>query len=766
MATYDREKDIQNLMKQDPELTRAQAEAQVDQNRSLNTSLSADVSKGGFNTNLGNLLQATEINSLATTGDNAKIAREATEGSKIGLKINETASGFQSLTVTTDEGETVTVEPTVALMTNAVDGGGVKVTRTSGSKTDITTLTGKTTSDGFLTTVITQGSPKGIEQALKATVTTNQNILKAKIQESSVNPTVASENVGVDISENVAKQVTTKTKEFNVELGNPFGSLFGDIAGAAGNPFANILANLSAIATGAIQRGSAPNATTFSIPTEIRSVVPGLPNVNTLPGVSTTFNQKLPYPTDIIKTDGSTNINQIISKNQRTSSEVKPTDVPTETGKIPGGWKGFSTKSADYKQVFTIVNGANELESELRKAVTDRPLTCMVVTSSRTATNEQYDASNDQDKWKYYYSAKFSYESWWDTYVGARSHYFILRDGSIQRGRPISIRLFQKKASASGFNEKTVYVKMVGGLNLEKPYDTNLDLDQYVSDESYTPAQWRAFEILCKTFRKVVPGGEAISIDEMSPNIKSAGFNARDWTKSRFGWETLYTGENSLESRVKNKLGPFEMEEISKYLPAKVAKPTVTPVETKPTPAPKPEKVADPQTGLPPEKTVEEKLNDEERLRQIEEEIDELVKENNKLMDEKGPLYGSTTNNAKIVAINEKIKVIDAKIIELEKEADEIESRLYPGTEYEKQLNSLKYDLKDAEERLANAQAETRTAPDPNRPASIQRKQAASIASRPKRIATAKEDITRLKSEIAAIEKKQKKAIDHQNSRR
>lgn len=766
MPTYDREKDIQNLMKQDPELTRAQAEAQVDRNRSINTSLSAGVSKGGFNTSLGNLLQATGINSLATTGDNAKIAREAIEGSKIGLKINETASGFQSLTVTTDEGETVTVEPTVAMMTNAVDGGGIKVTRTSGSKTDITTLTGKATSDGFLTTVITQGSPKGIEQALKATVTTDKNVLKAKIQESSVNPTVASENVGVDVSENVAKQVATKTKEFNVELGNPFGSLFGDIGGAAGNPFANILANLSAIATGAIQKGESPNVTTFSIPTEIKSIVPGLPNVNTLPGVSTTFNQKLPYPTDIIKTDGSTNINQIISKNQRTSSEVKPTDVPTETGKTPGGWRGFSTRSADYKQVFTIVNGANELESELRKAIITRPLTCMVVASSRTATNEKYDAGSDQDKWKYYNSAKFVYEDWWDTYIGARSHYFILRDGSIQRGRPIGIRLFYKKESASGFNERTIYVKMVGGLNLEKPYDTNLELDQYVSDESYTPAQWKAFEILCKTFRKVVPGGEAITMDEMSPRIKSAGFNARDWTKSRFGWETLYTGDNSLESRVKNKLGPFEMEEISKYLPAKVAKPTVTPVETKPTPAPKPEKVADPQTGQEPVKTKEEALTDEERLRQIEKEMDELTNQNNRLMEEKGPLYGSTTNNSKIEAINAKIAELDKKYDELEAEAQEIESRLYPGTEYQKEINNLKSELKYWEEQLSNAQSETRTAPDPNRPASIQRKQAAAIASRPTRIAKAQQEIATLKSKIAAAEVKQKEAVDHQNSRR
>lgn len=778
MATYNREEDIKKVLASNPGMTRAEAEKQVDRNLALNQSFSNNLSKNGFNSSLESLFSRSKISSLQNTGDNAKIAREATEGSKIGLKINETAGGFQSLTVTTNEGETVTVEPTVALMTNSIDGDGIKVTKTSGNKSEITTLTGKPTSDGFLATVVTHGSPKAIEKTIRARVTTDNNVIKTKISETSVNPTVAAEKVNVDVSKEVVVDVKQVTDNANRLLANPFGAigeLFSGsnaksekIVGSAGNPFANILGNLAGVLSGTLQPTSFPTVTTRSI-SEISKV-----ETNPLNGSLETI--------PIIKANGDTNLNQVVNKSTLTSSDIKPTDEPVDLSRGLPGWQGNSTRKESYKNLFTYVNTVEELEAELRAAIIDRPMTAIWVNSTRTGKNQDVKVEDIMDRVVRGYNdtlAQYRAKGLQITpslaarlksagyYDGPTMHYLIRRDGSIQRGRPLRIRVAEDTKRFGGWAQRTLAVEFVGGLNADAPFKNNIDKKLLIDQASYTPEQWKSFENICKVFRKVVPGGEAFTNDEYSgTDVLVTGFSARDWTNSRFGWETLYIGDNDLSTRYKNKLGPFEMEEISKYLPSKVAKPTVTPVETKPAPAPKPEKVADVKTGKPPVKTKEQDLTDEERLRQIEEEIDELVKENNKLMKEKGPLYGSTTNNAKIVAINEKIKVIDAQLIELEKEADEIESRLYPGTEYEKQLNSLKFDLKDAEERLANAQAETRTAPDPTRSASIQKRQAAAIESRPTRIATAKEDITRLKSEIAAIEKKQKKAIDHQKNRR
>ena len=158
-----------------------------------------------------------------------------------------------------------------------------------------------------------------------------------------------------------------------------------------------------------------------------------------------------------------------------------------------------------------------------------------------------------------------------------------------------------------------------------------------------------------------------------------AGFFARDWTKARFGWETLYVGDNNLASRFNNKLGPFEMEEISKYLPEKIAKATSTPIDTKPFPAPKPEKVADPKTGTTPEKTTEEKLSDEDKLSKVQKQIDKIEKNIDRLKDERSTLVDDRVKNAtRITAIDAKISALRSQSINLEASANLLNTNIYP----------------------------------------------------------------------------------------
>lgn len=676
MATYDREEDIKKVMASNPGMTRAEAEKQVDRNLALNQQFTAGVNKGGLNGGLQSLFGNVKINSLQTAGDNAKIAREATEGSKIGMTINETAGGFQSLTVTTNEGETVTVEPTVALMTNAIDGGGIKVTKTSGNKSEITTLTGKQTKDGFLSTVITQGSPKGIEKAIRARVTTSDEAIKFRVSQSSSNPEVAKENVNVDVSTKVISDVKKVTERSNTQLANPFASLNDGIAGAAGNPFANILGNLAAVVAGKLSPTKNVTITTKT-----------LSDVTKIEINPKTAAQE---PINIIKRNGDTNLNQAIKTSNYTSTDIKPSDDAVDLSKGAQGWQGdFTTKEAA-DLLFTVVNTSEELESELRAAIIDRPMTAMFVSCTSTAKNQDFGPRWALEGMRKKH-AKYAYQPWFRTHGGPTGHYYIRRDGSIQRGRPIRVSLRPDAPDIGGWGFRTLGVWFVGGLNIDAPYG-EIDKNLFRDASSYTPEQWKSFEILCKIFRKVVPGGEAISLDEYKGvDTLHTGFNARDWTNARFGWETLYVGDNDLKTRYDNKLGPFEMEEISKYLPSKIAKPTVTPVDTKAVPAPKPQEVADPKTGKPPEKTTEEQLSDEEKLRAIEIDIDKIEREASSLQKDLNVLVGDRVANSKnIAALESKMTELFNREKILEEEADGLRTRIYPPTVTQKDVNELK----------------------------------------------------------------------------
>jgi len=809
---YDREQDIINVMKSNPGMTRAEAEAQIDRNTSLNTSLTASllgtsgnptaISPNKLNINLEAIIKRAGVNSLKTTGDNAKIKRDAVEGSVIGVTMNQSAGGFQSLSVTTSEGETVTVEPTVALMTSSVDGGGVTVTRTSGNKTEITTLTGKPAANGFLNATITQGSPKGIAKALELAVGASPTAIKAKIKETSSNGDVAETSYNVNVATEVTSDVKTVTKKTSNALANPFGSLNGALGGAAGNPFANILANLGAVLGGALPKNAGPTATTtqvgavpttranegksqftvdkaqesrnFALNSQLTGLASSVLGISlpmpvpgkaqsagftevtsknvTIPGVS----QK-PEVVNIIKPDGSTNINQAINKSETLPEAVKPSVPPVQiaVGKTPKNWKGsyigtkyenltisarkvlqyrelkketkdldakyrseFDTKvkgglkpsDLEYqsyqikfretakliedldkliseeeaknttaansqlvdKYEFTHINSQEELESEMRMLVGpgQRTITCMTIYSTKTGTNQDIDMMDLHKKHvKVLEKQKFDLS----VFGGTQAHYMIRRDGSVQRGRPVSLPVLDGNPKINGgWNQRTICVFLAGGVDAEYPFPPGTAVKQLISSASYTPVQWKSLEIMAKAFREAIPGAEIITRDEQKGTLViDAGFFGTEWQKSRFGWETLYHGQNEFKTRYNLALGPMRPDEMNRSAPVEVAKPTVTPVVTKPVEPPR--VVADPETGKPPEKSEEELEREEKRLLFIQKRLDQIEVELEDLRHQWDMSYG--------FPVQDVLAKIKNKITELEAERDQLTEE---GGEYYK----------------------------------------------------------------------------------
>lgn len=610
------------------------------------------ISLDKLNENLQGILSRVKVDTVQTTADNAKTTRVAIEGSKIGVTINETAGGFQSLTTTTEDGETVTIEPTVALMTNSIDGGGIKVTRTSGNISDITTLTGKTTSDGFLATVVTHGSPKGIETAIRTSVSTDENAIKLKVRESSSNPEVAEQSVGVDVSTSVVSDLQKVSQKLNVQTANPYGSTTSSF-GPVGLPFANILGNIVGTISGALKKSSFANVNTRSLGSVVSPE---------------SFD---PNRTEIISSSGKTSVAQVV----REDNEFELFNAPVKVGRSLPGWRGNATSHNSFETLFSYVESIEELDAEMRGSFNNRPFTAMLVGSTKTARNQDVDAEYIHRK-HVQYANRNMLASQRNKYGGIQAHYVIRRDGSIQRGRPLVVPYWNGEG-IKGWAKRTIVVYFVGGVDLDYPYDEGLDKEDYLSPDSYTTKQWISFENLCLYFRAASPGGEVISIDEYAgpSNVKiSAMFSALDWTNLRFGWETLYVGDNSLTNRWNKGLGPMNLDETSKYVPSRVAKASVAPVNTKPLPV---------VTTVT--KTEDEKENDEKSASKIQSDIDKSNREILRLRNEYDTLLGNPSFNAsRISQILSRISSLDLNVSQLETAAEQLRVNRHDSVTYRK----------------------------------------------------------------------------------
>lgn len=713
MATYDRERDIQNLMKQDPELTRAQAEAQVDRNLALNQrlttgSLNLDFLNGG----LSSIIRKSEVKSLKTTGDNARIDREATEASVIGVTVNETAGGFVSLSATTKEGTSVTVEPSLALLTADVPG--VKVTKTSANKTEITTLTGRTTSDGFLNATITQGSPKGIEKVLTLGLGLDKNAVKAAIKETSSNPDVAEKNIGISIQEKVTTDVKKVNEKTNSVTGNPLGSATNPLSGAAGNPFSNILGNVAGIMKGVIEQGSkiaskfGYEISSGNSPVDATST--SQINTNLLNKASSSLGVTLPKPgavgkqdfaiTDtsnqqlniagysaaerlpnFVDRDGNTNFSTTIYDNLDVQVPTA-TDIETQLTGRTKNWQGGQTDVNIFK--FDFVNTKEELEAELK--IIERPITLLSVACTGSALDQEISALDMHSKHLVIFDR--------DQHGGLQFHYIIRKDGSLQRGRPLDTPSFD---GSKNWYRYSIFIAFDSGYNFNYPIPYEYNEPYYITEESITAAQWNTFELFVNAYFKAIPGGQVLSADEYAPGLGNGpGFIASDWVKDKFGKESLYRDyydpfgalvENSAKRRADANKGEFTPAEMARLVPEKIIKPTVTAIIIDPTPAPAPEQVSLPETGKPPEVTVDKKINSSKIYDEISKGIDEATDKLKQLQDK---LSKTDRNSEQGIGFAAAIGVLSSQIESSRTEALKIESGDLKGFDKISVLQSIK----------------------------------------------------------------------------
>jgi len=502
------------------------------------------VAQAILNGGLGNLLVGTSTNELKGTAFDAQLDRLAVEATKIGEKIGTDLGGFISLAEDAKENLEANDEPIVSIVTEKVDG--VTTKKISVKETEIATLTGTTDAGGGLLNIaITTGNPKGIEKVLKEVFTAKESQIKQNLKNVSPVENRVEEAVKKDIATEVSNESQKINQKAMRDLGLPFGSNselgFGNLGSSFGNILGGVLGKIREVGTSS----------------KIGEVVGGFPESVQIPTGTTVDN--------IIEANGNTNVSKIVSKNRNLNKNVK-TSAPTyQVTRNPGTFNGTLTPST-YK--FERVDNAEELELELRTS--PREITACVVDWSETYTNNNLDANlvhkvqlgRILEKYGSQFAIQLGIEG------GIQFHYVIMRDGTIERGRPLSIE-------AGGFNpwaKRSVYVGFVAGYNApEGTPNPNL----YRSSESITPEQWKSFDIFLDQFYKAVPAGEVVGkTDLLDVGVNDApGFDVRSYLKTKYKKTSIYP-----DAVLRTTTQPKTKTESVNSLPNETAKSSLPPI--------------------------------------------------------------------------------------------------------------------------------------------------------------------------------------------
>lgn len=439
-----------------------------------------------------------------------------------------TRAGFKMLGNGGIEGQVVQEGPVGAIATDEISN--VKKSATQTTNTSILT---RRAGDGSLSFSVTQGSPQGMKKVMEGTLKVSETEVKAVVKQSSPLPTSAEKAIapGGAPKEKLKQANIEIVQKQNVQLKNPIGSSLtfnGQAAiGTKGFSFGGLLGTIASIAIGG---------------NPIKEIGKALVDQNNF-SVDPVSNQKVYTP--IVKDTGETNISSTVFKGNPSNQQIQPTRAPFDMKANYKEWLGYLTLGLDqvsvYGQntiyIFEQIDTAEEWETDLMNGLNERDITTMVVGWLGVPSDSKYSASDLQD-----YTVAQQEKKYLDKIkagdpkdYGLQVHYYIRRDGTVQRGRPVTRGL----RPGNRHGGPTITVWFEAGSTEPK---SNKDWKQYHSKKSITADQWKSFDIGIQSFLKLVPGGEFVASSELQPAGKTdgPGFDVREYVRTKYNKESVY----------------------------------------------------------------------------------------------------------------------------------------------------------------------------------------------------------------------------------
>ena len=171
-----------------------------------------------------------------------------------------------------------------------------------------------------------------------------------------------------------------------------------------------------------------------------------------------------------------------------------------------------------------MIDSKEELIADLRAA--KREITEVVVHSTFTGTNVNLRAEDINALMVRDYGFGIAY------------HYIFNRDGSIQRGRPISIELEQQLKN--NHQQRSIQVCFVGGLNVPEGGFNLPDYKKFVSKNSYTRERWTAFDLFIGAAYTVYPYLQMLGHNSIDPENMDPAFDPAEYVESKFGKKLVF----------------------------------------------------------------------------------------------------------------------------------------------------------------------------------------------------------------------------------
>lgn len=195
--------------------------------------------------------------------------------------------------------------------------------------------------------------------------------------------------------------------------------------------------------------------------------------------------------------------------------------VDQSTLALPPAFQIGSTFGTLNPEFFSYIATVEELEAEMQTIV--RPLTEVIVHWTETYTNANMDADQIRDMAVALGADKMPY------------HYVIKRDGSLQRGLPVSEEA--DHCPKNGHNQYSISLCFVGGLNISTGAS---DADEFTQSSSLTREQFNTFYEFLKAFYNKYPGGQVLGHRDIEEGQEDPGFDVIDYCEAEFGKVTIY----------------------------------------------------------------------------------------------------------------------------------------------------------------------------------------------------------------------------------
>lgn len=431
---------------------------------------------------------------LSQTG-NAKTVEVATETiSQLSAfveskpaSVGELTNGIQIVAQDALNELASTTDPVVGKMTASVPG--VTVTELSSLTSEISTLTGKVASSGFLKSVTTSISPEAIQQTLKEATSANQSQINDLLKKTSTIPSVVEKAAVLSesptgISGNVINQIKSQKSQLKQLMGNP-AELLKTPAGLENSPFnqlANFIGNLSGFKP--ITNIGKEIKNVFD--TDAETYLGG--GLNVIDKFDTSIN-----PRKLVDEFGKTDLSNQVSTSPLVPSNVKITSVPEVIGEV-GTFNGRNTPDS-YE--FTFIETVEELALELRNS--ERPF-------SRVTIVPSFDWSDTDFSTRDWHNVQSKAKNASNT-DGVFFHYLIRKDGRIQRGRPIDL---DPVFNNSKYNQTNAFYVMVAS-GYSVPHGT----EGAKADFKLTPTVSTQLKIFFDTLFRLFPGLPVSANDQM-----------------------------------------------------------------------------------------------------------------------------------------------------------------------------------------------------------------------------------------------------------